>query len=167
MDELSPFMVFDPTPSWRSPAWLLPAVGIALTACLLTGLLWPIAAISRRRHGVQLAVVGLARRAHTVSRVAALALTLVTAGWVILLIAGLKDLGALSPSLDPVLILMYVLSVLVYLGGATALIWSAWVAWKLARPLGARIWTLVLAVSAVILLYFALIHHLLSFMTRY
>jgi CubicO group peptidase (beta-lactamase class C family) len=167
MDELSPFMVFDPTPSWRSPAWLLPAVGAALMACLLTGLLWPIAALSRRRHGVQLAVAGLARRAHTVSRVAALALTLMTVGWLVLLITGSKDLAALSPSLDPFLILMYALSVLVYIGGAAALIWSAWIAWKLARPLGARIWTLILAISAVILLYVAVIYHLLSFMTKY
>jgi len=62
---------------------------------------------------------------------------------------------------------MYALSVLVYIGGAAALIGSAWIAWKLARPLGARIWTLILAISAVILLYVAVVYHLLSFMTRY
>jgi hypothetical protein len=63
MDEISPFMVFDPTSAWKSPSWLLPALGAALTACLLTGLLWPIAAISRRRHGVQLPVARNARPA--------------------------------------------------------------------------------------------------------
>jgi hypothetical protein len=165
MDELSPFMVFDPTPAWKSPSWLLPALGAALTACLLTGLLWPLAAISRRRHGVQLPVVGLGRRAHGVSRVAALALAAVTVGWLALLLGGTKDLANLSPSLDPVLILMYALSVIVYIGGTAALFWSAWVAWTTARPLGARIWTLILAISSLILLYTAVIYHLLSFVT--
>jgi hypothetical protein len=167
MDELSPFMVFDPTPAWKSPSWLLPALGAALTACLLTGLLWPIAAISRRRHGVQLPVVGLGRRAHGVSRVAALALAAVTVGWLALLLGGTKDLANLSPSLDPVLILMYALSVIVYIGGTAALFWSAWVAWTAARPMGARIWTLILAISSLILLYTAVIYHLLSFVTKY
>jgi hypothetical protein len=160
-------MVFEPTPSWRSPAWLVPAVSVAFAACLLTGLLWPIAAISRRRHGVQLPVAGLGRRAHTVSRVAALALSLMTIGWLVLLITGLKDLGILSPPLDPVLILMYTLSVVIYVGGTAAMIWSGWVAWKLRRLAGALIWTAVLAISAMLLLYFALTYHLLSFMTKY
>ena len=154
-------------PAWKSPSWLLPALGAALTACLLTGLLWPIAAISRRRHGVQLPVLGLGRRAHGVSRVAAVALAAVTVGWLVLLLGGTKDLANLSPSLDPVLVLMYALSVIVYIGGTAALLWSAWVAWTTARPMAARIWTLILAISSLILLYTALIYHLMSFVTKY
>jgi CubicO group peptidase (beta-lactamase class C family) len=167
MDELSPFMVFDPTSAWRSPSWLLPALGAALTACLLTALFWPIAAISRRRHGVQLPVMGSGRRAHRVSRVAAVALATVTVGWLVLLTAGTKDLANLSPSLDPLLILMYTLSVIVYIGGTAAMLWSGWVAWTTARPMGARIWTAILAISSLILLYIALIYHLMSFVTKY
>jgi CubicO group peptidase (beta-lactamase class C family) len=167
MDELSPFMVFDPTSAWKSPSWLLPALGAALTACLLTALFWPIAAISRRRHGVQLPVMGLGRRAHRVSRVAAVALASVTVGWLVLLTAGTKDLANLSPSADPLLILMYALSVIVYIGGTAAMLWSGWVAWTTARPMGARIWTAILAISSLILLYIALIYHLMSFVTKY
>jgi CubicO group peptidase (beta-lactamase class C family) len=166
-DEISPFMVFDPTAAWKSPSWLLPASGIALTACLLTGLLWPVAAISRRRHGFQLPVAGLGRRAHRVSRVAAVALATATVGWLVLLLGGTKDLANLSPSLDPFLILMYSLSVIVYVGGTAAMLWSAWVAWTTARPMGARIWTLILAISSLILLYLAVIYHLMSFVTTY
>src|SRR5262249_52974595 len=110
-DEISPFMVFDPTPGWRSPAWLLPALGIGLAACLLTSLLWPLAAISRRRHGAKLPIEGLALRGHKVSRIAAAALSTVTVGWFTLLLLATKELDVLSPSLDPVLILMYTVSV--------------------------------------------------------
>ena len=167
MDELSPFMVFDPTPAWRSPAWLLPAFGVALAAVVLTGVFWPIAAISRRRHGVRLPITGLALKGHKVSRIAAAALATTTVAWLLLLIVGSKDLANLGPSLDPVLILMYALSVLVYIGAAAAMLWSGWVSVTTPRPLAARIWTGVLALSALILLYFALIYHLLSFVTKY
>jgi CubicO group peptidase (beta-lactamase class C family) len=167
MDELSPFMVFDPTPAWRSPAWLLPALLIAFTAVLLTSLFWPVAAISRRRHHVQLPVTGLAREGHRVSRIAAAALATMTLAWLLLLTVGTRDLANLGPSLDPVLLGMYTLSVIVYVGGAVAMLWAGWVAFTNPRPLGARIWTAVLAFSALLLLYFATIYHLMSFVTKY
>jgi hypothetical protein len=167
MDEISPFMVFDPTPAWRSPVWLLPAVLVAFAAVLLTSLFWPIAAISRRRHHVQLPVTGLALKAHRVSRIAAAALATMTVAWLLLLTVGTKDLANLGPSLDPVLLGMYTLSVIVYVGGAVAMLWAGWVAFTNRRPVGARIWTTVLALSAVVLLYFATIYHLLSFVTKY
>lgn len=167
LDEISPFMVFDPTPAWRSPAWMLPALLIAFSAVLLTGLLWPIAAISRRRHHVQLPVTGLALRGHRISRIAAASLAALSVAWLLLLTVGTKDLANLGPSLDPVLMLMYALSVIVYVGGAAAMLWSAWVAFTNPRPLAARIWTAVLALSALVLLYVAALYHLMSFVTQY
>ena len=167
MDELSPFMVFDPTPGWRSPAWLLPALGIALLAVVLTGVLWPVAAISRRRHGVQLPITGRALKGHRVSRIAAAALATMTVAWLLLLTVAAKDLANLGPSLDPVLYLMYALSVVVYIGSAVAMLWSGWVAWTTARPVAARLWTGILALASLVLLYFAVIYHLMSFVTKY
>jgi hypothetical protein len=166
MDVLSPFMVFDPMPAWRSTAWLKPALDLALGACLLTSLLWPVAAISRRRHGVRLPIDGLALRGHTVSRIAAVALSAMSVGWFSLLVSS-SNSGFLSPALDPVLILMYALSVIVYFGGAAAMLWSTWVAWGTARPVTARFWTVVLALSSLVLLYIALVYHLMSFVTKY
>src|SRR5262249_51734924 len=148
MDEVSPFMVFEPMPAWRSTAWVLPALGVALVACLLTSLFWPIAAISRRRHGYVLPLTGVGLRGHTGSRWVAVALSVVTLGWFAILLKGTQDLNFLAPSLDPTLLFMYTLSVIVYLGGALAMLWSARVAWSNPRPLGARIWTTVLALSA-------------------
>ena len=167
MDELSPFMVFDPAPAYRSPAWLLPAIGIAFGAVLLTTLFWPIAAISRRRHGVQLPLTGLALRGHKVSRIAAASLTTITMAWLLMLTVVAGDIENLKPSLDPVLLLLYALSVVAYIGGALAMLWSGWVAFTTARPAAARIWTAILVLSALILLYFAVLYHLMSFVTKY
>ncbi|MGH8138187.1 MAG: serine hydrolase domain-containing protein [Steroidobacteraceae bacterium] len=167
VDEISPFMVFDPTPGYRSPAWLRPGVAIAFGACFLTALLWPIAAISRRRHRVQLPLAGVALRGHRVSRIAAAVLSGMTLVWFVFLIGATKDIATLTSSLDPLLILLYLLSVVAYVGGTAAMIWSAWIAWSTPRPVAARIWVAVLALSAVVLLYFAQLYHLMSFVTKY
>jgi hypothetical protein len=167
MDELSPFMVFDPTPAYRSPAWLVPALGIAFGAVVLTTLFWPIAAISRRRHRVQLPITGLALRGHRISRIAAAGLASITVAWLLMLTVVAGDIENLTPSLDPALLLLYALSAVVYIGGALAMLWSGWIAFTTARPVTARIWTAILVLSALILLYFAVLYHLMSFVTKY
>lgn len=166
IDEVSPFMVFEPTPWWRSASWLQPAAGAALVAVLLTTLLWPVAAITRRRLGVRLGLVGPAARGHLLSRLAALGLTVVSLGWAAVIGFGMAR-GILVPELDPVLYALYACSVVCYVGGAVAMCWSAYVAFTTARPWTARLWTAVLALSAGVLLWVAIVFHLMSFMTRY
>ena len=166
-DEVSPFMVFEPTPWWRSPAWLQPAAIAALAACLLTSLLWPVGAIVRRRYGVVLGLDRRQARARLIARVAPLALTLVSTGWVVIIVAGIQSLDLLGPRLDPILMVMYVLSVLAYAGGAAALVWAAYVTWTGSRPWTARLWTSVLALSGLTLLWMAWIYHAMAFRTNY
>ncbi len=166
-DEVSPFMVFEPVPWWRSPAWLQPAAAASLVACLLTALLWPVAAIVRRRYRVTLGLSGRVARGRLLSRVAAVAISAVTVGWATIIIVGLQNLDFLSPRIDPLLMLMYVLSVVAYAGGAAVMVWAAYVAWGGARPWTARLWTTVLALAALTLLWTGWIHHLMSFQTNY
>ena len=166
-DEVSPFMVFEPTPWWRSPAWLQPAAGLSLACCFLTALLWPVAAIVRRRQRLTLGLEGRAARAHRLSRVAAVAITLVTIGWATVMGLGLTHLTVLSPALDPWLFVMYLCSVIAYHGGAVALLWAASVAWSAGRPWTARLWTTLLALAALVLLWTAWIYHLMAFRTTY
>jgi hypothetical protein len=166
-DEFSPFMVFEPTPWWRSPAWLQPAAGLSLACCFLTALLWPVAAIVRRRHRVSLALEGRAARAHRLSRVAASAITLVSVGWATLIGLGITYLTVLSSALDPWLFVLYLCSVVAYFGGAIALLWAAHVAWQVRRPWTARLWTTLLALAALVLLWTAWSYHLMAFRTSY
>jgi CubicO group peptidase (beta-lactamase class C family) len=166
-DEISPFMVLEPTPWWRSPAWLQPAAAASLAACLLTALLWPVAAIVRRRYHVGLGLTGRAARAHRVSRWASVAITGVTIGWAAVIAAGLSNLTLLGPGLDPVLFAMHALSVMAYLGGAAALLWAGYVAWAERGAWIARAWTTTLTLSALVLLWTASVYHLLSFRTTY
>jgi CubicO group peptidase (beta-lactamase class C family) len=167
LDEISPFTVYEPSRWWRSPGWLLPAVGISFAALLLTTLLWPVAAIVRRRNHLKLELVGRDERGRVVSRVAAVVVTLVSLAWLGLFVTISSRTAMLEPSLDPWLFLMHLVSILGYVGGAIALIWSAAIAWTGRRRWPGKIWTSVLAVSAVAMLWMAWVYHLTSFTSRY
>jgi CubicO group peptidase (beta-lactamase class C family) len=167
IDEISPFTVYEPSRWWRSPGWLLPAVGISFAALLLTTLLWPVAAIVRRRNHLKLELVGRDERGRVLSRVAAVVVTLVSLAWLGLFVTISSRTAMLGPSLDPWLFLMHLVSILGYVGGAIALIWAAAIAWTGRRRWPGKIWTSVLAVSAVAMLWMAWVYHLTSFTSRY
>ena len=167
MGELSPFMVFDPVPGWRSPAWLQPAAMVAYGAVLLTTLWWPVAALVRRRLRAPLALPPLPAKTRLRSRLAALALTLISSAWPALVLFGLSSLGVFTAALDPWLWLLYLLSLFIYIGAAVVMLWCAYVTWTTPRPWTARLWMTVLAVSSLVLLYIAWIYHLMSFKTHY
>jgi CubicO group peptidase (beta-lactamase class C family) len=166
-DEISPFMVLEPTPWWRSAAWLLPAAGASVAACLLTALLWPVGAIVRRRYRIALGLAGRDARGHRLSRLACVAIAVVTVAWATLIGVGLTHLTVLGPSLDPWLFLMHVLSIVAYVGGAATLLWAAYIVWADRRPWTARLWTTVLAVSGLVLLWTAFAYHLMAFRSSY
>ena len=166
-DEISPFMVLEPIPWYRSPAWLRPAAGVAAAACLLTALLWPVAAIVRRRYRVGLGLTGRDARANRLSRLAAVAITAVTIGWTAVIAVGLDNLTLLGPGLDPLLFAMHVLSVIAYVGGAALLLWAGYAAWTGRRRWAARVWHTVLGLSGLVLLWTACAYHLMAFRTSY
>ena len=167
VDQVSPFMVFEPTPWWKSAGWLQPLGLIALIACVLTTLLWPVAAIVRRRNRIALGLTGREARGRLLSRIAAVAITAVTVCWFTVVILGITHLGFLSPSLDPALFVLHFLSIVIYVGGAAVLVWAAYVAWAGRRPWMARIWTTVLSLSGLTILWTAWVFHVLSFRSDY
>ena len=167
IDEISPFTVYEPVRWWRSASWLVPSVEIGFAALLVTTLLWPIAAIVRRRNHLKLALVGRDERGRVLSRIGAAAVTLVSLGWLALFMLLSARTGLLGPGLDPLLFLMHLLSILGYVGGAIVLIWAATIAWTGKRSWPGRVWTSVLAVSGVVMLWMAWVYHLTSFTSRY
>ncbi len=167
VDQVSPFMVFEPSPFSKSATWLQPAVMGALGACTLTALLWPVAAITRRRLRVGTGLAEVDERARVRSRWAAVALTVVSFAWVGIILGGLSNLDFLSRGLDKWLYLLFAISLVVYVGGAIVLLRSAQVTWTARRTWMARLWSAVLALSGLVLLWVAYAYHLMSFSTHY
>ncbi len=166
-DGLSPFMVFEPAPWYKSGGLLLPLLGAALGALALTALTWPIAAIVRRRYGATLTLDPRAKRAFRLSRIAALAIVVAMVGWAVTLAVLLSDINRLNSSSDPLLRFLEVAGVVVFVGGVALLLWHLWVVWTGRRRWPARVWSIVMALSALVVLWVAVAFKLISFGVNY
>jgi CubicO group peptidase (beta-lactamase class C family) len=166
-DEVSPFMVFDRAPWYKSSAWLLPLFIAGLIALALTAVTWPAAAIVRRRYGASLVLDDRARRAFRWSRIAALAILVVMLGWLITIGTMFSDLDNLGPSTDGLVMTLQVVGTIVFVAGFALLLWNLWVVWTGRRRWPAKVWSVVLALSAAVVLWVAVVFKLISFGVNY
>ena len=81
------------------------------------------------------------------------------------------DLNYLSKSFLPVVLTLQVITFVTFIGGAAAILWYASVAWRRAGGLKAtwkaKLWSLLLVVSALTILWVGLTYHLIGFATDY
>jgi hypothetical protein len=163
-DYSSPYQVYLPTPIWRSAVWLLPLLVVSITIILLMGMAWPIGALVRRRHGVNLSVDDRAARMYRWARPLALAAGLVMAGW--LVTVGLMAVKFLfTSSLDPWIITLHILSAAVFPLAALATCWHAWVTLRTRaglRSTFAKAWSIALAIACLTFLWVAVVFHLIG-----
>jgi CubicO group peptidase (beta-lactamase class C family) len=162
-DEISPFMVFLPTPWWRASVWLLPLLECSLAALLLTLLVWPTAAMVRRHYHAAFALEGEQASAHRLVRVAVALTLLVLLGWFGLFSVINSSGPAVSSRLDPWVWLLHLASVIVFIGAAAIAVWHCRVVWRGRRRWPARLWSVVLVVSSVTVLWVALVFKLIAF----
>jgi CubicO group peptidase (beta-lactamase class C family) len=166
-DEISPFMMFLPTPWWRSSVWLLPLLEVSVAALVLTLLLWPTAALVRRHYRVAFALESDQASAHRWVRLAAAATLLVLLGW-IGFFSVLDSSGAvISSRLDPWVWLLHLASLVVFIAAAAIAVWHCRIVWRGRRRWPARVWSVVLAVSSVTVLWVGLVFKLIALNAHY
>lgn len=163
LDMISPFMVFEPVPASRSSAWLTPALLLSLAALAGTALAWPIAAIVRRRYGATSALSGKALRVHRLTRGFAAFAVAVIVGWAVLIGAMMSDYSLLGGQLDWALTLLQTLSLVGFVGLVGVAGWNGWIVWKAKRGWLARIWSVVLVLAGLVLLWVGYAFHLIGF----
>lgn len=166
-DFLSPFEVFERAPWYSSSTWLMPLFLASFVAMLLTVLVWPVAAIVRRRYQAPLALDPASRRAWLGSRIGALAIVVALAIWGFFIMLILKDTGTLGGRLDPLLVMAQLLSIVAFIGGLAMMLWNLSAVWRGQRRWPAKTWSVVLALSAVFVLWVALVCKLLVIGTDY
>ncbi len=162
-----PFMVFEPVPWWWSSGWLLPLVIAALIALTLTSLAWPVSALVRRRYGIAYELSGADGRAHRLVRIASVVVLALVTAWAFeigLIATSIKWAG---PGMDGWIIFLRVLSAVIFIGGAVIALWNAWAVLRSNRRMLAKIWSVLLAIACLTVLYFAFVFHLPGYTANY
>ncbi|MGH6611567.1 MAG: hypothetical protein ACRECQ_15070, partial [Burkholderiaceae bacterium] len=166
-DGVSPFMMFEPMPAWKSGGWLLPLFIAALVAMLLTALAWPATALIRRRYGASYMLSGQDAKAHRLVRIGAVAVVAMWLAWGITMGMMMSNYDLLSPKLDGWLWILQILSLFVFFGAAAAGVWNAWVVMRSPRRWYTKAWAVVIAVSLLAILWVALVYELIAFDVNY
>jgi len=167
MDELSPFMVFERVPWYRDAAWLLPLTLISLGLLLITAVMWPVSAIVRRRYGSALALDPSSLRAYRWSKIASILIVAGIAIWALTITQMFKDLNNLGPSFDPRVHFAQFFGFVAFIGGLILMLWNLRTVWSGERRWPARIWSVLLALSAIVVLWIAYAFSLLNFGSYY
>lgn len=167
IDSSSPFMLFEPVPWYSSSAWLTPALFASLGALALTVLFWPVAALVRRHYGVRPERSAAEWRAYRLTRAFAGLAIAVLVAWLVFAIALLSDFSSLNGELDGVLIALRIATPLILGILVAAAAWHLWLVWKGPRGKFGRVWSVVVLASAAVLLWIAVVFHLIGYGTAF
>ncbi|HEY0596946.1 serine hydrolase domain-containing protein [Sphingopyxis sp.] len=167
VDAASPYIAFEPVPWYLSSAWLTPAMLISLGALLLTAIAWPAAALARRRYGVKAGLAPAALKSYRLTRAFAALAVAVMAGWILFVTKLVGDFSSLSGELDGALVTLQVATPVIFLGLLASAIWNIGHVWTSKRGWFAKFWSIVLLMSAVVLLWIGVGFHLIGFGTRF
>jgi CubicO group peptidase (beta-lactamase class C family) len=165
-DEAAPVMVWMPVSDWQSAAWNLPLLSGALLVLLLTAVLWPIAAVVRRRCGKPLAVQGPARRWYHGSRIAAVLYLLSAAGWAAVVLRLDDSIANANDRFDPVLRAIQLVGALAILASVASLM-NLSHAWRVPGGWWRKLNSLALLLACLAMIWFAFSLHLLNLHLNY
>jgi CubicO group peptidase (beta-lactamase class C family) len=159
---VSPFMVWDRAPWYRDAAWLMPLFVTALIIIALTALSWPVAAISRRRFGVAMALRGPDLKSYRWVRGLSWLTLAALGGWACLFLSFDSD-----RNLDGAIWLLEIAGTAGFVGVCGAALWNLQRVWPTNRGWFAKLWSVLLVLAALLTLWVTLSFHLISFGTHY
>lgn len=166
-DAISPFMVFLPAATATSSAWLLPADGAAVLVLVLTVLLWPVAILARRHYAAPFRLAGAEALSYRLVRIGSLIDLLAVIAWsafLIWLIGGAITSGA---DTDAPLRIVEPLGIAGFMIGPVLALLHVLVVWTRPTRVSARLWSVVILLATLVLLWTAYAFHLLSLSTHY
>jgi hypothetical protein len=138
-----------------------------LGALAITALLWPIAAIVRRRYGATLALDPGALRAYRWSKIGAIVILAGLALWAWTISRMLNDNSNLGAKFDSWLLLAQAFGAIAFIGGGAAILWNLRTVWAGNRRWPAKTWSIVLTLAAFVVLWAAFAFKLINFGANY
>lgn len=166
-DTVSPFTVFDRTPWYLDSAWLLPAAMASLGIVLLSALAWPAGAIARRRYKTAHPLQGRVRQVQRLTHGFAWGAVIALGLWATFITVAFGDLANLSGTYDWLLYLVQVLTPIALFGLVALAAYNLWLIWRGKRGWFSKLWSVLLLLASVILLWVALGFNLIGFGTHY
>jgi CubicO group peptidase (beta-lactamase class C family) len=163
VNEVSPFMVYDRVPWHRDATWLLPSLLAAIVTVLIAAVAWPIGALTRRYYGAPVAPAGNALNSHRCVLIFAWLVAAVIGGWILVFLELIESMS----TVDWPIWLLQIIGTLAFFGLLATTLWKLTLTWKYGRGWFARLWAVLLACAASIILWVALSFHLVSFGTKY
>ena len=167
MDEISPFMVFDRVPAGLSSAWIKPALFASMAVLALTLLYWPVSWYVRRRYQAPLAVTGRSRGAYRATRIMSGLDLAILIAWTLVVIALFKDLNNLAGGFDTILVLLQLAGAVVFVGAVLVSGYNAWLTWTDGRRWTRKLWSILVLLASLMVLYVALRFHLIGTTVNY
>lgn len=166
-DDVSPFMVFEPAPWWRSSTWLSPLLLVSTVVLTLTALLWPVSAVVRRRMRTDGTPAGRDLAAYRLSRSAAVATVIVIGAWLMTFAGLMASDELISPRYDALFWCLQLASLVVFFGGIAAAARYAWVVWATRRGWWQRGCSLLFLVASATWLWVGVVYKLIAFDVDY
>lgn len=163
----SPFMVFDRAPASQDAAWLLPAVVASLLVLALTFFYWPVVALVRRRYKAVPDISGKALAASRAVRAGAGLVLALIIGWGVGIAKLTSSAAAMAGGMDGVLMLLQGLTWIVLAIAVLTAGWNLWLTWTDGRGWVRKLWSVLVLLAALMLLYVAATFHLLTMSVHY
>lgn len=167
MDFMSPFIVVDRAPVEMSSAWILPALYASLAILALTFLFWPVSWLVRRHHKTELAVAGRARQAYRATRVFAVLSLAVLIGWLLVVAVLFEKVSSLNKSSDLLLWLLQIGGGVVFIGAVIVSAWNVWLTFTDGRRWTRKLWSVLILLASLLVLYVAFTFGLISMSVNY
>ena len=163
----SPFMVFDRIPASHDGAWLLPAIIASVGVLLLTFLYWPVVALVRRRYKTGADISGKALTASRAARAGAGLLLALIVGWGVGVTKLTSSAAAMAGGMDGALLLLQGLGWIVLPLAVLTAGWNLWLTWTDGRGWARKLWSVLMLLAPLVLLYVAATFHLLAMSVHY
>ncbi len=167
VDGESPFTVLDRAPASQDGAWLSPLLQLSLFVLALTAVFWPVTAVVRRRYGYRLPLVDRELNAYRAGKIGAWLMVLAFAAWIISIMMMISDLNRTTDAFDPVLHFDQVFGIIGFIGGFVLIVWNLVAVWSGRRRWPAKLWSILTVLAAFIVLWVAVVFHLIGWGVNY
>lgn len=165
-EPVSPIMHLLPAPWYRSSTLLLPLFGVALGILVLTLILWPIRAVARWRYKTAFPLSGRDATAYRISRIGVLLAMVFIGAWVAAFQTMSSNLTGMGDAFVTQLRVTQFTQVFLYIAVGISL-WNLAVVWQGRQSWFAKLWSVMLPVALIIVVWFAAVNSLFSWETNF